>query len=140
MKMTAASLARAFVETARTLPEAEIPALADAAAHILIAQGLFKDAHIFPRMVEREWEKHDGGVRIRITTAGKETAAFKKEIAHAVEQALKRSCQIEEHADPSLMGGVLLQVGDERYDLTLRGALNQLSAALVAPIALPSQP
>lgn len=138
MKMTAASLARAFADTAKTLPEAEIPALADAAAHILIAQGLFKDAHVFPRMVEREMLKRDGAVQIRITTAGKETAAFKKEVVHAVEQALKRSCQIEEHADPSLLGGVLLQVGDERYDATLKGALNTLSTQLIAPITLPS--
>lgn len=137
MKMTAASLARAFVETGRTLPEAEIPALADAAAHILIEQGLFRDAHIFPRMVEREWFKRDGAVQVKITTSGKETSAFKKEVGHAVEQALKRSCFVEEHADPSVLGGVLLQVGDERYDATLRGALSDLSAKLTAPIPLP---
>jgi len=135
MKMTAASLARAFVETARTLPEAEIPALAEAAAHILIAQGLFKDAHIFPRMVEREWFKRDGTVPVKITTA-ESAGTLKKDIAHVVEQALKRSCSVEEHADPSLLGGILLQVGDERYDATLRGALRDLSAQLIAPIPL----
>ncbi|MDD5102817.1 MAG: F0F1 ATP synthase subunit delta [Candidatus Peribacteraceae bacterium] len=136
MKMTASSLACAFAETARTLPEAEIPALADAAAHILIAQGLFKDAHIFPRMVEREWLKRDGGVQVKITTASKDAAPFRKEVIHAVEQALRRTCHIEESADPSLLGGVLLQVGDERYDATLRGALRDLSAKLTAPISL----
>lgn len=137
MKMTAASLARAFAETAKTLPEAEIPALAEAAAHILIAQGLFKDAHIFPRMVEREMSRRDGAVQIRITTASKDSVSFKKEIVHAVDQALKRSCSVEEQNDPALLGGVLLQVGDERYDATLKGALKDLSTKLTAPISLP---
>ncbi|MDO8469336.1 MAG: F0F1 ATP synthase subunit delta [Candidatus Peribacter sp.] len=137
MKMTAASLARAFAETARTLPEAEIPALAEAAAHILIEQGLFKDAHIFPRMVEREISRRDGAVQVKITTASKDSVSFKQEVTHAVEQALKRPCSVEEHADPSLLGGVLLQVGDERYDATLKGALNNLSTKLTAPIPLP---
>jgi len=137
MKMTAASLARAFAETAKTLPEAETPALAEAAAHILIEQGLFKDAHIFPRMVEREMFKRDGAVQIRITTASKDSVSFKKEIVLAVDQALKRSCSVEEQADPALLGGVLLQVGDERYDATLKGALKDLSTQLTAPISLP---
>jgi len=138
MKITAASLARAFAETAKTVPETELSALADAAAHMLIEQGLFKDAHVFPRMVEREWARRDGMVQVKITTAGKDAASFKKDVAHAVEQALKRSCQVEERSDATLLGGVLLQVGDERYDATLRGALSDLSAKLTAPIALPS--
>ena len=137
MKMTAASLARAFVETAKTLPEAEMPALAEAAAHMLIERGLFKDAHIFPRLVEREWFKRDGAVQVRITTTDSNAGTLKQEIAHAVEEALKRSCHVEEHADPSVMGGVLLQIGDERYDATLRGAIANLSAQLAEPIPIP---
>lgn len=138
MKITASSLARAFAETAKTMGEEDIPALADAAAHLLISHGLFKEAHIFPRLVEREWLKQRGAVPVKILTAGKDSAAFRKEIADAVERSLKRPVAVEEQTDPSLLGGVLLQVGDERYDATLRGALHQLSAALSAPIALPS--
>ncbi|MDD5040902.1 MAG: F0F1 ATP synthase subunit delta [Candidatus Peribacteraceae bacterium] len=136
MKMTAASLARAFVETAKTLHESEMHALADAAAHILIEQGIFKDAHIFPRMVEREWFKRTGAVQVSITTAGSSAGTLKKDIAQVVEQSLQRSCLVEERADPSLLGGILLEIGDERYDATLRGALNSLSVQLTAPIPL----
>lgn len=134
MKMTAASIARAFAETAKTLPESEIPALAQAAAHLLVEHGLFKDAHIFPRLVAREWAKGDGAVQVRIVTTGKDSAMFRKEVVQRVEQAFKRPCHVEEHVDPSLLGGVLLQVGDERYDATLRGALAEIASRLSEPI------
>lgn len=136
MKLTAASLARAFVETARTLPGEHIPALAEAAAHLLVAEGLFKDAHIFPRLVSQAWLKSDGAVQVQITTADAGSSSLKDEISHIVSAALQRMCSVEELHDPSVLGGVLLQIGDERYDLTLRGALNDLSVRLAAPISL----
>ncbi len=134
--MTPDSLARAFVDVAKTLPQDEIPALAEAAAHLLLQHGLLKAAHTFPRLVEREWFRSTGEVQIRITTMSGHAGTLKKDIAQIVEQTLKRSCHIEEQTDASVLGGVLLQIGDERYDATLRGALRGLSTQLAAPIPL----
>ncbi|MFH1444484.1 MAG: F0F1 ATP synthase subunit delta [Candidatus Peregrinibacteria bacterium] len=134
--MTPVSLARAFVDVAKTLPQDEIPALAEAAAHLLLQQGLLKAAQTFPRLVEREWFRSTGEVQIRITTMSGHAGTLKKDVAHIVEQTLKRSCHIEEQTDASVLGGVLLQIGDERYDATLRGALADAAARLTKPIPI----
>ncbi|ALM09574.1 MAG TPA: hypothetical protein DEB30_02005 [Candidatus Peribacter riflensis] len=136
MKVSAASLARAFVEIAKTIPEGDVGALGEAAAQMLIQHGLTRQSHAFLRLVEREWLKRDGAVPVRITTVSGHAGPLAKEIADTVEKALKRACHIEERADPALMGGVLLQVGDERYDATLRGALSVLAARLAEPVSV----
>ncbi len=136
MKVTALSLARAFVDTAKTLPAEEHVALADAAAHLLAAHGLLKDARTFPALVARVWREQEGIVPVRIVTKTGDAGSVKKDILSIVESSLKRHCVLEERADPAILGGFLLSVGDERYDATLRGALHQLSARLTQPVSL----
>lgn len=139
MKTSVRSLARAVAEIAQSLPEQEWTALAEAAAHLLIAQGNARDAHAFARLVEREWLKLSGTLAVRITTLSGSDAHIAQVVERIVRETLLRPCSVEQQADPSIIGGVRLQIGDERYDATLRGALNDLVSRLTAPIQV-SQP
>lgn len=137
MKVTALSIARAFVDTAKTVHKDEIPALADAAVALLATHGLLRAARTFPALVERVWQKEEGVVPIRITTVTGHAGAMKDEVLHIVKTALGRPCAVEERADPSILGGVMLGIEDERFDCTLRGALVELAARVTQPISLP---
>jgi hypothetical protein len=134
MKVTASTLARAFVDIAQTLPAAEVPALADATAAFLVFHGLSRHAPLFPRLVEREWLKREGAVSAKMITTSGRAGKFREEVLTLVQDALRRPCHLEEIADPSVLGGVLLTVGDECFDATLRGALTDLAQKLAAPV------
>jgi len=135
MKVSALAIARAVASIGKTLPAGDLPLLMDAAASMLIEQGLIRDARIFPDLLKRVWLKEEGAVAATLTTmngsAGKATA----ELHSLLESSLKRTCLLEEQADPGILGGMLLSVGDERFDLTLRGALTDLTRTLSAPMA-----
>lgn len=134
MKVSLRSLARAVAETARGMPESDWPALAEAAASLLIAQGHSKDAHTLARLVEREVLKMSGTLSVRITTRSGSDATLVHTVERVVRETLLRPCVIEERAEPSILGGALIEIGDERYDATLRGALTDLTFRLTAPL------
>jgi len=135
MKVTALAIARAFVESVKTLPEKEIPALADAAAALLGTHGLLKDSRTFPQLVERVWRTQKGMAAVRIETRTGDVGPLKQEIKSIVESALKQPCDLEERADPSILGGLILKIDDERFDASLRGALTELSTRIIQPVS-----
>lgn len=135
MKVTALAIARAFVESAKTTPEKELPALADAAASLLGTHGLLKDSRTFPALVARVWRVQEGVASVRIETRTGDAGPLTKDILSIVESALKRTCILEERANPALLGGLILSIEDERFDASLRGALTALSARIAQPVS-----
>ena len=136
MKLTADTIAHAFVDSVASLSEVEIPALVDAVAQLLIAHGLYKDARTFPSLLERVWQKKEGIVQVRLTSVSGDAGPSKEQILSIVRDTLKRPCILEERADPAMLGGLLLTVGDERFDVSLRGALKTLSQRITQPVTL----
>ncbi|MDD5751260.1 MAG: F0F1 ATP synthase subunit delta [Candidatus Peribacteraceae bacterium] len=135
MKVTALAIARAFVESAKSLPEQELSALADAAAALLGTHGLLKDSRTFPALVDRVWRTQEGIAAVTIETRTGDVGPMKKDILSIVEHALRRKCVLEERANPALLGGLILSVEDERFDASLRGALTTLSARITQPVS-----
>jgi F-type H+-transporting ATPase subunit delta len=138
MKVTVSLLSRAFVDTVRMLPVEEHARLADAAASLLQFHGLLHDSHKFVSLVEQMWQKQEGIVPVSVTTVSGTLGSQLKQLLSAIESSLKRSCVPDEHADPSILGGVRILVEDERFDCTLRSTLNDLASRIAAPIPLPS--
>lgn len=138
MKITAPAIARAVVELVSTLPQEQHGALADAAVALLASRGLFRHARTFPSLVERIWRKQEGIVPLCITTQTGNAGPVKDELLRAVAAALGRPCSLEERADTALLGGMLVAVGDERFDATLRRSLSDLAARFLEPIPLSS--
>lgn len=136
MKVTALAIARAFVDLARTTPSGDFSALADAAATLLASHGLLRESRTFPSLVERVWQKQEGVIPVTLTTVKGHAGPVKEELLAIVRNAIKRPCALSERADPGIVGGLMLSIGDERFDCTLRGALGQLSARIMQPITL----
>ena len=137
MKISATTVARAVVDTARMQPSQEHDALAQAAIEVLAAHGLLRESRKFLTLVERMHYKQEGIVPVKITTKNGDIGPMKKELLQVMESALRRSCQLEEQADPSVIGGLLLTIGDERFDATVRSTLVDLAEKLTAPIPIP---
>ena len=125
--------ARTLVEHLRSgMSREEMAAACDAVLHSLHNSGLSQSQIAqFPKVVAQELRRH-GPVGAVLSTSSGKTGASAPAIGTALEQSLGRSIDLEESAEPSLIGGVLLTVGDERVDFTLRGALNQLNAHLTS--------
>lgn len=136
MKVTALAIAQAFVDVAQTTSAADLPHLADAAAVLLVRQGLRKDARTFPSIVERVWQKREGVVPVRLTSVSGAAGFAVAEIAEVIRSSLHKPCVVEEYADPSILGGLLLRIGDERFDATIAGSLKALSDRLLQPITV----
>ena len=128
MKVHAKDIARATVDLLESTPTAQHEALCDAALALLERHGLRREVQVFPRILKRLLMQRDRRVSFR--TPSGHTGAAGKTIAGALEKALGHPVIFEEEADPDLLGGALLTVGDERLDASLRGALRTLEAHL----------
>jgi F-type H+-transporting ATPase subunit delta len=71
-----------------------------------------------------------GVVAAKVTTAVPLTAAQGKGVAAALRQALGKDPEIETRVDPSILGGIKVQVGSRLFDASLRSKLDSLKFAL----------
>jgi len=136
MKVTALAIARAVASLGKTLPANDLPAMLDAAASLLVAQGLLRDARTFPDLLKRVWLKEEGATAVMLETATGSAGKTKDDLQLLLQTVLRQKCIVEERANAHLLGGMILSVGDERFDLSLRGALTGLTRTLSAPISL----
>lgn len=72
----------------------------------------------------------EGAIAVTLTTPTGNAGELSKRVQQILEQKYNRPVQITEKAEPSLIGGAVLQFGDERIDLSVRGALDQFAANL----------
>ena len=131
-------MARAVVDVARLQPGETYAELSEAATWLLQRSGLLKESRKFLSLVDRLWQKQEGVTHVKITTPGGEPEVFKKQLVSILETSLNRRCLMEEVKDPKIIGGLMLAVGDERFDCTLRTAMNELGSQLAAPVTIKS--
>lgn len=71
-----------------------------------------------------------GRVEVRITTAVPLDEAQRRHIEAAVAAGLGKKPLLQESVDPSLIGGIVFQIGDRKIDGSVASYLNTLSEAL----------
>jgi F-type H+-transporting ATPase subunit delta len=123
MKTTPQAIARALIETCQSLSENEYSALIDASLLLLESSGNAKAIRIFPRIVRDQLGKR-GMILAEVTTPAPESTEWNASFAATLEKSLGKSVELSATLDPTLLGGALLQLGDERFDASLRGALD----------------
>lgn len=74
--------------------------------------------------------KARGVVSAQVTTAVALSAAQAKGVATALRTALGQDPDIETRIDPSILGGIKVQVGSRLFDASLRSKLDSLKFAL----------
>jgi len=72
-----------------------------------------------------------GRARATVSTATELSADMKKTVQGALEASTGKSVKIDFQVDPSLIGGMVAQVGDISYDASVRARLEEIQSALI---------
>ncbi len=128
MKTDLNALARAIVEQSAKLPADQLPALADAALQVLAKNGETRRSRRLPRIVKRLLKRH-GPPEVTVETPEPLSKEDVDSLARSIGTALGRDVSVTVLVDPALIGGARVQIGDERFDFSLRGQLQRLPAA-----------
>lgn len=130
MKIKQHDIAHALVDVTQKLTPELMNKEIDAALAILHGNGSIRALRGFPLVLKRVLQ--DRGLLFKatlITPTGKSGPEAKK-IHEILEKTLKRDIELEEIADPDMIGGAVLRVGDELFDLSIPGALTMLGTIL----------
>jgi F-type H+-transporting ATPase subunit delta len=77
-------------------------------------------------------DQHAGRVRATVTSAGPLDPAFETRLKHALEKQSGKVVLLEKREDPSLIGGVVTQLGDLMFDGSVRTQLERLREELLS--------
>ncbi len=80
--------------------------------------------------LSREVKEAEGALQVMLTTPTGNAGHLADAVQKILEQKHGRPVQITERANPSLVGGAILQYGDQQIDLSVRGSLHGLETAI----------
>lgn len=95
-------------------------------ARLLLARGRIPQLPMMARFLRQMIDEQMGRVRASVTSAKPLDFAVETRIRAALSRATGRNVLLEKHVDPSLLGGVVTQVGDLLYDGSVRTQLELL--------------
>lgn len=84
------------------------------------------------RLFEEMRAAEEGVLEARIITAYELTPQQLAALVSRLEARFGRKVQARQEVDPALIGGVIIQAGDEVLDASVRGRLAELAASLTA--------
>ena len=134
MKITSSIIARMLVDVAETHDAKTLPELCDAALLVLRKRCPYVPFRTFFVQVERLVHKRQGD-RIAFLTTPKGASPQAKDVLSALKTALGKPVALEETANPDLIGGAVLLLGELRIDRSVRRALADLQSACLEQIA-----
>jgi F-type H+-transporting ATPase subunit delta len=77
-------------------------------------------------------DEKNGLVRAKITSAGSLSDTYSNQLKQRLEALLGKRIIIEQEEDPTLIGGIVVRVGDNTYDGSIKGRLEELERQLLA--------
>lgn len=113
-----------------------VRAAVDAAIAQLTKDGLAHEIPHLPRLFNQVLADKHGLVSVVLITPTGDAGSLKTAVADTLKKKLGHPIEIEERADPTMIGGAVLWVGDERIDMSLRGALQRMESKLLTPTSL----
>ncbi len=117
MKFTASHYARLLYEITKDASKSEAPKRVQQFIDLLVKHKNIKLLPAIERLYVRMSETHGAYQRILITTARSHTLLASR---------FKEFDQVDLHIDPSLLGGMRVQIGDDVWDASLKKQLLRL--------------
>jgi F-type H+-transporting ATPase subunit delta len=77
-------------------------------------------------------DEKNGVCRAKIVSAGSLSETYFNELKQTLERALGKRVIIEHEEDPGLIGGIVTRIGDNTFDGSIRGRLEELERKLLA--------
>jgi F-type H+-transporting ATPase subunit delta len=75
-------------------------------------------------------ERRQGRRHVQVTTARPLTDDLREQVRRQIDEALPFTPILDERVDASILGGMVVQIGDTVHDMSLRARLNQLRERL----------
>ena len=107
-----------------------IDAVVDAAFFELKKYGLPQEPGVLGPLFLDAVQKRSEVLSVLVITPKGDIGESKAPIVAAIEKKFGRVVEIVQKADSTMIGGAVIQIGDERIDLSVRGALTDLQKAL----------
>lgn len=95
-------------------------------AHLLLSRGRMDALPAIARTLRALVDEHAGRVRARVTSAKPLEAMMEGRLRQAIGAATGKMVVLEKREDPSLLAGIVTQVGDVIYDGSLAAKLEEL--------------
>lgn len=77
------------------------------------------------------WLRRQGRVEVRVATAVPLTAELRAALAAAAQRATGKIADLQESVNPSLLGGMVVRIGDQKLDRSVAAGVERLGAALM---------
>jgi F-type H+-transporting ATPase subunit delta len=113
------------------LPKLNIQPLLQNFLKLLLDKQRFAHLPAIAADARRQADELAGRARAVVTTASKLTAAMEKEVKATLEKATGKEILLEAHIDPSLIGGMVAQVGGKVFDASVKTRLSELRQQLL---------
>jgi F-type H+-transporting ATPase subunit delta len=84
------------------------------------------------RELTRLTDEHNGVLRASVTSAAPLPESYFQSLTQKLEASTHKKIVLERQEDPSLIGGIVLRIGDSIIDGSIRGRLDQLERRLLA--------
>jgi F-type H+-transporting ATPase subunit delta len=97
---------------------------------VLVDKGRAGQLEEIGREFERMVAEHEGIVHAELTTAIELSDEEARDLLGRIERSTGRKVEATRKVDPSLIGGIVLQVGSHRLDASVRGRFERLRREL----------
>jgi F-type H+-transporting ATPase subunit delta len=125
------------LETKHRLIEAglnDLPKLPLNLAHLLVNKGRTGIAVAIAEQFTRMVEEHQGLARARAVTAVQLSDVDLSSLRQRLQERTGKQVLLENEVDPSILGGLVLQIGDRLIDGSTRAKLENLKESLVGAV------
>lgn len=102
---------------------------------VLIRRGRFSALSAIRHAAIKQFDEVTGQVRATVTTASPISQAAQGKLADRLGKLLGKQVRIETKLDESIIGGVVVRIGDTVYDASVLNQLNQVRTKTAARIA-----
>lgn len=115
MKPTVSDIARAAI---------------DAALDTLKVHGMENESRHLWKALREDIADHEVTLVATITTPSGDSGALKERLSKELSEKFGRAIEIIEKKDHSIIGGVIIEFGDELIDMSMKAALTQAKSSL----------
>ena len=98
---------------------------------VMNRKGRLELIHALVEAYRQEYEELMGQVDVRVTTAIPLTDAVRQRLRMTTSKLTGKDAQLVEKVDPSILGGMILQIGDGKMDTSIARKIRKLADEMV---------
>lgn len=111
---------------------AELAPVTTNALLVLLRRRRLGELSAIARHLRKLSDEKNGVCRAKIVSAGSLPETYFTQLKQSLERALGKRVIVEHEEDPELIGGIVTRIGDNTFDSSIKGRLEELERKLLA--------